>query len=358
MNELDAPVKIALLGAGNWGPNLARNLRDLPQASLELICHRGSERLAEISQRFPDVSTTTDYRDVLADPDLEAVVIATQVGTHAELATAALDAGKHVLVEKPLTASLGEAEALVRLAGESGRVLMPGHTFLYSPPVNVAREVIHSGELGEIQFVSASRVNLGLHQPDVSVVWDLGPHDFSILRYWLEEMPCRVSALSRDCVIENLADVVFVNLEFPSGTLAHVELSWLAPTKVRRTTVVGSQKMLVYDDTSDVSVRVYDSRAMAHDPAGGGGRRVSYHTGDVESPPVADTEPLSLELSDFCLAIRRGGRPRSSAELGLDVVRVCEAVTQSLAEHGAPVEIPAAGQRPYLGHVSDPTRSF
>ncbi len=342
MKDLDAPVRVAVVGAGNWGPNLARNLHALPQASLELVCDHGRERLAEIAQRYPDVRTTTDYSDVLADPELEAVVIATQVGTHAGLASAALEAGKHVLVEKPLTASLHDAEALVRLAGESDRVLMPGHTFLYSPPVNVAREVIHSGELGEIQFVSASRVNLGLHQPDVSVVWDLGPHDFSILRYWLEEMPSRVSAFSRACVIENLADVTFINLEFPSGTLAHVELSWLAPIKVRRTTVVGSEKMLVYDDTSDVPVRVYDSRATAHSRAGDGGPQVSYHAGDVESPPVRDTEPLSLELLDFCRAIREGSEPRSSAELGLDVVRTCEAVTQSLAERGAPIEIPAA----------------
>ena len=201
--------------------------------------------------------------------------------------------------------------------------------------------MIRSGELGEIQFVSASRVNLGLHQSDVSVVWDLGPHDFSILRYWLEEMPCRVSAFGRDCVIENLADVTFINLEFPSGALGHVELSWLAPAKVRRTIVVGSQKMLVYDDTSDAPVQVHDSRAAARGTTDDGGRGVSYHTGDVESPSVPGTEPLSLELLDFCRAIREGSEPRSSAELGLDVVRTCEAVTQSLAERGVPIEIPA-----------------
>ena len=177
---------------------------------------------------------------------------------------------------------------------------MPGHTFLYSPPVTLSRELIQSGELGEIYFITTSRVNLGLHQSDVSVVWDLAPHDFSILRYWLGEVPDRVSAVSRSCVVEGTADVAFIDLEYASGTIAHVEIAWLAPSKLRRTAVVGSEKMLVYDDTSNEPVRIFDSGAHLPDPETFGEYRLSYRTGDIVSPPVEAQEPLSLELTDFC----------------------------------------------------------
>jgi predicted dehydrogenase len=218
---------------------------------------------------------------------------------------------------------------------------MPGHTFLYSPPVNMIRDLIHAGTLGEIYSISASRVNLGLHQPDASVAWDLGPHDFSILRYWLGEVPSHVAALSRGCILPGTPDVAFINLEHVSGTIAHVELAWLAPSKLRRTTIIGSEKMIVYDDTSNEPVRIFDSGVTIPDPESFGEFKLSYRTGDIVSPRVEAAEPLLLEMDDFCQAIRNGSAPRSSWQLGVDVVRVVEAVDQSLASEGArvPVEV-------------------
>jgi predicted dehydrogenase len=333
------PVRIAVVGLGYWGPNLVRNLFELPEAEVAAVCDLKAEALEAISRRYPGVPTTTSYEDVLKDPNIEAVAIATPVASHFGLASAALRAGKHVFVEKPLAASSKEALDMISLADRTKRVLMPGHTFLYSPPVNMIRSLISSGELGEIYFISTSRVNLGLHQSDVSVAWDLGPHDFSILRYWLDETPVHATALSRGCVMPDIPDVAFINLEFPSGTIAHVELSWLAPSKLRRTTIVGSRKMIVYDDTSNEPVRVFDSGVNIRDPKTFGEYTLTYRTGDIVSPQIDVAEPLYVEMEDFCTAIRRGTVPRSCRELGLQVVRMIEAVEASLDQNGARVEV-------------------
>jgi len=339
------PLRVAVVGLGYWGPNIVRVLHELPATEPVFACDIRPDALSALSARWPGVRLSARYDVVLENEDVDAVAICTPVSTHHELAAAALDAGKHVFVEKPLAASSAEAVELVKLAETKRRTLMPGHTFLYSPPVLFTRDLIKSGELGSIYFVSTSRVNLGLHQPDVSVVWDLGPHDFSILRHWLDEMPIRVSAISRCCVMQDVPDVAFIDLEFPSGTIAHVELSWLAPSKLRRTTIVGSEKMVVYDDTSNEPVRVFDSGVVLPDPESFGEYRLTYRTGDIVSPHVGAAEPLSLEMQDFCSCIRSHQRPRSHAALGLDVVRIIEAVDRSLAQDGAKVRLPAA-----LGH--------
>jgi predicted dehydrogenase len=336
------PVSFGVIGLGYWGPNLVRNLHEIEAGEVLAVCDAREERLETIGRRYPALRRTTRFDDLLLDPELDAIVIATPVSTHFALAAAALRAGKHVFVEKPLAASSAEAIDLIELADNAGLVLMPGHTFLYSPPVQAIRDLIHAGELGEIYFLSTSRVNLGLHQPDVSVAWDLGPHDFSILRYWLEETPTYASALSRGCILPRTPDVAFINLEFPSGTIAHVELSWLAPSKLRRTTVVGSQKMVVYDDTSNEPVRIFDSGVMPKDPETFGEYRLAYRTGDIVSPRIEVAEPLGVELTDFCEAIRTGSTPRSSAELGLEVVRTIEAVDASLGRNGARIEVGSA----------------
>ena len=333
------PVRTAVVGLGYWGPNLVRNLFELPDADLTTVCDLRRDRLELLRRRYPDVRRTTRFADVLADSTVEAVVIATPVSTHYELAAAALEAGKHVLVEKPLTASIEEAVALARLAEERELVLMPGHTFLYSSAVNLIRELIGSGELGQIYFISMSRVNLGLHQPDVSVVWDLGPHDFSILRYWLDESPAHVAALSRACVLPSSPDVAFINLEFASGAVGHVELAWLAPSKLRRTTIVGSEKMVVYDDTSNEPVRIYDSGAVLRDPESFGEFTLTYRTGDIVVPRLDVVEPLYAELADFAACVRSGERPRSGIDVGIDVVRVVEAVDRSLAQGGGRIPL-------------------
>ena len=261
-----SPLRTAVVGLGYWGPNLVRVLQELPGSTAVAVFDRRPEALAAIAARYPSVRIASTYDEICEDDEIDAVAIATPVSSHYALAITALEAGKHVFVEKPLAASVEEACALIELARRQELTLMPGHTFIYSPPVNMGRELIRGGDLGEIYFISTSRVNLGLHQPDVSVVWDLGPHDFSILQYWLGEMPVRVSAVSRGCVIADTPDVAFINLEFPSGTIAHVELSWLAPSKLRRTAIVGSKKMLVYDDTSSEPIRIFDSGADLPDP--------------------------------------------------------------------------------------------
>jgi len=336
---MTSPVRIAVVGLGYWGPNLIRNINEHPGAEAVMACDLRTDALESIGRRYPAVETTTSFADVLADPRVEAVVIATPVSRHHAMAAAALDAGKHVFVEKPLAASAEESIDLIERAAAGGRVLMPGHTFLYSPPVMMVKQMIESGELGDIYFISTSRVNLGLHQSDVSVAWDLGPHDFSILRYWLDESPSHASAMARGCVIPSIPDVAFINLEFPSGAVAHVELSWLAPSKLRRTTVVGSRKMVVYDDTSSEPVRVFDSGAVLPNPETFGEYKLTYRTGDIVSPRMEVAEPLYREIEDFCDAIRTGSTPKSSAELGLEVVRMIEAVDQSLEQAGARVGI-------------------
>jgi len=324
------PVRLAVVGLGYWGPNLVRNAYELPAAEVNLICDLHEPVLDAIGSRYPGVARTLSFDQVIADETIDAVVIATPVSTHYRLAKAALEAGKHVLVEKPLAASYAQALELVELARVGERVLMPGHTFLYSPSVLMIKELIDSGDLGEIYFISSSRVNLGLYQPDVSVLWDLAPHDFSILRFWLDEVPSHVSALSRACVLPGMSDVAFVNLEFRSGSIAHVELSWLSPSKLRRTTVVGSRKMVVYDDTSGEPVRVFDSGVANDLPQTFGEHQLAYRLGDIVSPRVEPFEPLLLELADFCAAVQTGSRPRSDARFGLDVVQMVEAASMSV----------------------------
>jgi protoporphyrinogen oxidase/predicted dehydrogenase len=333
------PIRIGVVGLGYWGPNLVRNLAESAGFELAYLCDLRQQPLQTLSRRYPAVRCTSRFEELLGDPNLDAVAIATPVSTHYSLAKAALESGKHVFVEKPLAASSENCVELTEVAGRNGLVLMPGHTFLYSPPVTAIKRLIDNNELGHIYFVSSSRVNLGLHQPDVSVVWDLGPHDFSILRYWLDDLPSEVSAVSRSCLLPAVPDVSFINLRYPSGTVAHVELSWLAPSKLRRTAIVGSEKMVVYDDTSNEPVRIFDSGARIPDPETFGEYQLSYRTGDIVSPRIDATEPLALELADFAEAIREGTTLVSSPAIGLDVVRTIEAVDRSLQEGGAPVRV-------------------
>ena len=332
-------LRVGVIGLGYWGPNLVRVLAELDGTDVVAVCDRRRDRLDTTSRRFPAVRSYDEPRDLFADDGVDAVVIATPISTHFELAHAALEAGKHVLVEKPLAASSLEAGSLITRARELGLVLMPGHTFLYSPPVVSIHDLIAAGELGDIYFVSTSRVNLGLHQPDVSVVWDLAPHDFSILRYWFEETPQYVRALGRGCVIPTIPDVAFISLEFDSGLIAHAELSWLSPSKLRRTTIVGSRKMVVYDDTSNEPVRIFDAGVELPDPETFGQYKLTYRTGDIVSPRVDVAEPLLLELDDFRAAIVDGKTPTSSQILGLEVVKMIEAVDESLTSGGARIEV-------------------
>ena len=297
------PLNLGVVGLGYWGPTLLRALLEVDGVEVGWVCDSDKSRLERSRRRYPAARATTRIDDLLADPKLDAVVLATPVFTHFYLASRALTAGKHVFVEKPLATSSAEADQLARMAEMEGLVLMCGHTFIYSPPVRAVKELLDQGALGQVYFVSSSRVNLGLHQSDISVVWDLGPHDFSILLYWFDELPTTIRAVGRDSVVKGITDVAFVTMDFPSGILANVELSWLAPSKLRRTVVVGSEKMVVYDDVSVEPIRVFDHGVVYEDPETFGQYRLSYRTGDIVSPKVDTVEPVVGRARGF-----RGGR--------------------------------------------------
>ena len=330
----DGKLVVALVGYGYWGPNLLRNYMELSDATVKWVCDRDPNKLTKAKTRYPAVLVTESCEDAFEDPEVDAVLIATPISTHFALARAALIAGKHVFVEKPLTSSTQEAQALVSLAHSRGLTLMVGHTFEFSPPVVKIKEIIDSGELGEVLFVTSSRINLGLHQKDVSVIWDLAPHDFSILFHWLDEEPIRVSAFGRGCVKGSIPDVAFINLRFPSGVIAEIQLSWLSPVKLRRTLVVGSKKMLVYDDTESVEkVKLYDHGVNVVEPGSFGEFQLSYRTGDIVSPHLDSGEPLLAEAKHFVSCVRTGERPLTDGYSGLRVVRTLERAEASMAMH-------------------------
>ena len=332
MSELEQNV--AVVGLGYWGPNRLRALTDIDGVEVTWMCDRDPGRFEKLPGRYPNARVTTDLNELLADPGLDAVVLATPVFTHHELASAALRAGKHVFVEKPLAGTSAEAEDLFAIAAECERTLMCGHTFLYSPAVRRIKQILDSGELGDLHFISSSRTNLGPYRSDVSVLFDLGPHDFSMLIYWLGAVPERVSAIGRDVLSAGVHDVAFVDLTFGDGMLAHAEMSWLAPSKLRRTVIVGSAKMLVYEDGTPEPLRIFDSGIEIGDTSSYGQYQLSYRSGDIVSLRVPATEPISAELIDFRDAIATGAEPVSDERMALDVIAVVEAAEASLAEGG------------------------
>ncbi len=327
------------MGLGYWGPNLLRVLFERTDVDVRWICDLDQTRLDRLSRRYPSVRTTRRIEDVLDDPVVDGVVLATPVHSHYDLARRCMEAGKHTFVEKPLAPSTVQAAELIDYAARSELVLMCGHTFLYSPPVRRVRELIDQGELGDIYFMSSSRVNLGLHQRDVSVVWDLGPHDFSILLYWLGSAPSEIRATGRDSIVPGITDVAFVTMQFASGVIANVELSWLAPSKLRRTVIVGSKKMVVYEDGTAEAIKIYDRGVDYKDPQTFGEWHLSYRSGDILSPNLPNQEPLSLQVGAFARAMSTGERPEYPLELALQVVRLAEAAEQSLSNGGFPVEL-------------------
>jgi len=328
-------LRVGVIGAGYWGPNLVRNFFEAPGADAVAVCDLSDERLDAIRKRYPSVKTTRDHRELIADTSIDAICVATPVSTHHQLATEALRAGKHVLVEKPLARTIDEAEALVALADEVNRVLAVGHTFVYNPAVTKVRQILESKQIGSIYYVDSQRVNLGLHQFDINVLWDLGPHDVSIMLYWLGEEPEWVSCTGARYIQPTIEDVVFLEMGFPSGTIAHAHLSWLAPGKRRVMTVVGSKRMVVYDDVEVAEkVKVFDHGVERMDADE---LRRSYRAGDIHAPRIATTEALQIEVRDFIDAIRRGRRPLSDGHAGVRVVRVLDAGMRSLRENGSRV---------------------
>jgi predicted dehydrogenase len=322
-------TKVGLAGLGYWGPNLARNFDEL--AELAWLCDISDGQRERLASRYPDVRWTGDFDEMLADHSLDAVVVATPVVTHFELAKRALEAGKHVLVEKPPALNVEDAAELVATAEEQGRVLLPGHLLLYHPGVRRLKELITSGELGEVRYVYGNRQNLGQIRKDENALWSLGVHDLSVILHLLEEEPVEGWARGESFLTEGVEDVVFCYLRFPSGKVAHMHLSWLDPHKMRRITVVGRDKMAVFDDMElDRKLTVYDKGPV--EGAATYGEWVT-RTGDIYSPKIPNDEPLRLECEHFLRLVRGEGDPLAAARDGVAVVRTLEQLQASLEQH-------------------------
>ena len=318
-------LRFGVIGWGYWGPKIWRNLDTLPQAMLAMVADQDAHRLATLAANQPWTQTTTQVEDIYRS-DIDAVVIATPERPHFQLAREALLHDMHVLVEKPLTSSVAEAEELLALAQERERVLMVGHTFEYNPAVNELRRLIKSGDLGKIYCVEAERVNLGLFRQYINVIWDLAPHDISILLYLLDKKPERIKVQAHAHLQSHIEDVAHLDLQFADGMNAHIHVSWLHPCKIRRVTVIGDARMVVYDDTSQAEMlKIYNKGADVHADPG-----VSYRNGEITIPYIDWIEPLHLECVDFATAIRTGAQPRAHGGVGLAVVEVLAAAQEAL----------------------------
>ena len=325
-------LSVGQIGVGYWGPNLLRNLVTNPRVTVAAVADRDSGRRDYVSGRFPQLTIHDTDDAVIEDPSIEAVVIATPGGTHFELARRALQAGKHVLVEKPMAERVAEVEELGRIAADSGLVAMVGHTFLYNPAVEYLKQLVDSGELGEIRYIYGLRVNLGRIRSDVDALWNFAPHDVSIVQYLLGNIaPVRVTRQGMDFVQPGIDDVVFLHIEYPDKVMAHIHVSWLDPHKVRRMTVVGSAKMVVYDELAENKLEIFDKgidrhavlgRAMDYDA--GALSAFRYRSGDVVMPALSSTEPLAAEIDHWIDCILEGTPCRTGPEHAALVVRVLE----------------------------------
>jgi len=334
-------VNIAVIGYGYWGPNLVRNFAETPGLNLVAVSDLDPEKLAIVSKRNPAVRTTTRYQDLLEDSDIDAIAVATPVNTHFTLGLAALKAGKHLWLEKPMTETSEEARQLVTEAEKRGLVLLVDHTFIYTGAVRKVGEIVKAGELGDVLYYDSTRINLGLFQRDVSVIADLAVHDFSILDYLLGEHPVAVSASGTNHFPGTPENLAFITLYYESETIAHLNVSWLAPVKVRNILIGGDKKMIVYDDLEpSEKIKVYDKGvSFTEDEAQIHEMRVGYRTGDMWAPKLVGTEALRVEGEHFADCILNGKTPMTDGKLGLRVVELIEAATDSMAAMGEVVYV-------------------
>ncbi len=333
-------MKVAVIGAGYWGPNLIRNFLAADHVDTVVACDRDAERLAKMRKMFHAIATSDDYQEVIARPDIDIVVIATPVSTHHEIAKAALLAGKHCFIEKPMTASVAEAEELIEIAERKGLKLFVDHTFIYTGAVRKMKEIITSGRLGEIYYFDSVRINLGLFQHDVNVIWDLAPHDLSIMDYLLEQKPVAVSAVGSCHVGNGLEDIAYLTLEFENNLIAHFHVNWLAPMKIRKTLIGGTKSMIVYDDTeASEKVKIYDKGIDVTTREGVYDTLVQYRTGDMLSPKLDQEEALSVGTRHFLDCILNDTTPLTDGHAGLNVVRLLEASAISIKDRGRLIEL-------------------
>lgn len=338
-------LNVGIVGCGYWGPNLVRNFNSVPDCRVQVVCDTNPSRLAHIARLYPDVATNTQFAALLNGAALDAVVIATPAPLHYPLARQALEANKHVFIEKPMATSSRDCEELVRLAERKHRTLMVGHTFLYSAPVRKIKQIVDAGDLGPICYISSRRLNLGLFQKDINVVWDLAPHDISVICYVMGQVPCAVNCQGHAHVTPNVEDVTNMTMQFPSGGFATVHNSWLDPRKVREMTIVGTRRMIVYDDLEPLQkIRIYDVRVETPPHYDTFAQfQFSYHYGDMYAPRLEQDEALKTECEHFVECIRTGATPLSGGDAGRDLVRVLEAASTSLKQGGARVSVQSSG---------------
>jgi len=341
-------TNIGVIGLGYWGPNLLRNFAENEAAQLRWICDLDEKRLGSMSRRYPMAQTTTDYRAVVDDPTVEAVAVVTPVATHFQIAKELLRAGKHVLLEKPLAATVREAEELIDVAEQNQRTLMVDHTFVYTGAVRKMKEIVSSGELGELLYFDSVRINLGLFQRDINVLWDLAPHDLSIMDYLIDRQPEGLSAIGSCHIEKGIENIAYLILKFPDDFIAHFHFNWLAPVKIRHTLIAGSSKMVLYDDIEPTEkVRIYDKGVTANrvgDREADYQTLVSYRTGDVWAPKLDSTEALRYVVAEFLDAIREGRKSLTDGYAGLRVVRMLEAAQRSMKNDGQAVMLGSGAQ--------------
>jgi len=339
-------TNIGIIGCGYWGPNLLRNFIQLHSCNIKAVCELDDSRLNYIHTKHPSIHTTKDYFELLTDDDIDAIVIATAPSNHYCLAKEALEHGKHVLVEKPLALNVKDAQDLVNLAAEKDLILMVGHTFEFNNAVRRLKQEIQSGTVGQPYYFYAQRLNYGIVRKDLNALWSLAPHDISILIYLLDQMPVKVSARGYDFIQKGVEDVVFMVLTFPNDVVAHIQVSWLDPNKSRRMTVVGSDKMIVYDDVADNKLKIYDkgiSKDNISDSLGAYDDFSKFQllraAGDVSMPKIDFAEPLKLECDHFLECVQNGCQPLTDGFNGLRVVRVLEAAQSSLDQNGQDIQV-------------------
>jgi predicted dehydrogenase len=334
-------INIGVIGYGYWGPNLVRNFMGNPGTQVVSVCDRDAARLKKVQALYPDIRLTADPQDLIGNPQVDAVVIATPVSSHFQLAMAALKAGKHVFVEKPITSTSEEARQLIEEAERRKLVLLVDHTFVYTGAVRKMRELIEQPSFGDLCYYDSARVNLGLFQHDVNVLWDLAVHDLSIMGYLVDQKPVAVSATGCSHVPGQPENMAFMTVFFESNLIAHINVNWLSPVKIRRTLVGGSKQMIVYDDleTSE-KLKVYDKGiTVTETPDDIRKLMISYRTGDLWSPKINESEALQVEVDHFAACIKGEQKPLTGGERGLEIVRILEGANQSMANRGAPVDL-------------------
>jgi predicted dehydrogenase len=339
-------INVGVVGCGYWGPNLIRNFRNLGQCRVKLMCDVNTQRLKHMKTLYPDVDGHVDFGHMLNGAGLHAIVIATSVKHHFRMAKASLMAGKHTFIEKPMASTSAECEELIDIARRKGVVLMVGHTFLYSAPIRRIKQIVDSGDLGQIQYISTRRLNLGLFQKDINVAWDLAPHDISIVLYVMGDSPISVNCWGNAHITKGIEDVTCMCLDFGNDSFATIQSSWLDPRKVRDMTIVGTKRMIVYDDVEPIEkIRIYDARVEVPPHYDSFAEfQYSYHYGDSYIPYVKHEEPLKMECQHFLECIHNGNTPLTSGPHGLEVVRILEAASLSLRQSGAAIPLKTNGK--------------